>query len=95
MGSSISLVSILIMFLLFFFFIGEAATVIRIRNKKVRGKIGVHVLGAVTTLLVTVCVAFSTFGINYNSNLFVMFTVVLAVLFYIALAWQTFFKIKR
>lgn len=95
MNSSVSGVSILILFALLFFFIYEVSIAIRIRNKKIKGKIGVHVLGTITTLLVTVSVALSTFGINYDSNLFIIVTVVLAVLFYIILGWTTLFKIKK
>lgn len=95
MNSSISIVSILILLSLLCFFICELASIIRIANKKVKGNKGIHILGSLTTLLITICVALSTFNVNYNSNLFVIVTVILAILFYIGFAWQTLFEIKK
>lgn len=91
MIGDVSVVNILILLSLFCFFIYELSTIIRISNKKVKGKKGIHVLGVLTIFLITVCVALSAFGVNYNSNVFVIITIVLSVLFYIGFAWQTLF----
>lgn len=93
--NNISVVSILILLSLFYFFMYELTTVIRISNKKVKGKKGIHILGVLTTLLITICVALSMFNVNYDSKILIIATVVLSVLFYIGFGWQTLFKVKE
>ena len=93
--NNISVVSILVLLSLFSFFMYELTTVIRISNKKVKGKKGIHILGVLTTLLITICVALSMFDVNYDSKILIMATVVLSVVFYIGFAWQTLFEVKE
>lgn len=106
---NISAVSILILLSLLLFFIREviAYTSMNENKKKKNNKFksktkpktkpkrGVHLLGMITTFLVMICVAFSTFGISYESKFLITTTVILAVVFYISLGWQTLFKVKR
>lgn len=93
--NNITVVSILVLLSLFCFFMYELATVIRISNKKVKGKKGIHILGVLTTLLITICVALSMFDVNYDSKVLIISTVILSVLFYIGFAWQTLFEVKE
>ncbi|SFU68506.1 hypothetical protein SAMN04487886_110119 [Clostridium sp. DSM 8431] len=104
---NISAVSILILFIMLFFFIREVVTFSSMKSNKNRKnnkfksrskakpKRGIHLLGMMATFLVTICVALSTFNVSYDSNFLITVTVILAILFYISLGWQTLFKVKR
>ncbi|MGG7177620.1 hypothetical protein ACQPU1_08515 [Clostridium paraputrificum] len=85
--SNISGVGILLSILVIGLFCVEGTLLIRAINKKKR--LGIHLLGVIATLLISILTVLQSIGINIASPTLAIIAFILATLFFLVLSFDT------
>jgi len=93
--SSVSFIGIFIAILLMVFFILQGGLLIRSINKKEKKRIPLHLIGAITTLALTIFMFCESLSIDLSSNFLIIGTLIMATLFYITYGFDSLFVAKK
>ena len=93
--SNISFIGLFIAVLLMVFFMLQAGLCIRAINKKEKGKIILHLIGVITTFLLTIFLFCQSVGIDLSSNFLIIGTLIMATLFFIGYGFDSLFVVKK
>lgn len=93
--SDISYIGLFIAVLLMVFFMLQVGLFIRAINKKENKKVVLHLIGVITTVLLTIFIFCQSVGIDLSSNFLIIGTLIMATLFYIGYGFDSLFVVKK